>query len=84
MLIGVVISSIMMAALYTSYTVVNGSYTQVADKETMSRTGRDIIGMLLRDIRMAGYFDINSVRVASNEMYPIIITKSNTFKGDSR
>ena len=48
MLIGIVISSIMMGALYTSYTVVNGSYTQVADKETMSRTGRDIVGMLLR------------------------------------
>tara|TARA_B100001250_G_scaffold80695_1_gene66372 strand:- start:2944 stop:3807 length:864 start_codon:yes stop_codon:yes gene_type:complete len=84
LLIGVVISSIMMAALYTSYNVVNNSYSQVSDRANISRTGRDITGMLLRDIRMAGYFDINSVRVASNEMYPIIITKSNTFKGDSR
>ena len=29
MLIGVVISSIMMAAIYTTYTVVNNSYGQV-------------------------------------------------------
>jgi len=84
MLIGIVISSIMMGALYTSYTVVNGSYTQVADKETMSRTGRDIVGMLLRDIRMAGYFDVNSVQVAGDQMYPLIISKSTNFSGTSR
>ena len=84
MLIGIVISSIMMGALYTSYTVVNGSYTQVADKETISRTGRDIVGMLLRDIRMAGYFDVESVQVAGNEMVPLIIGKSTNFSGGSR
>ncbi len=67
MLIGIVISSIMMGALYTSYTVVNGSYTQVADKETMSRTGRDIVGMLLRDIRMAGYHDVDSIKVTTKD-----------------
>ena len=84
MLIGIVISSIMMGALYTSYTVVNGSYTQVADKETMSRTGRDIVGMLLRDIRMAGYHDVDSIKVAGNEMFPIEISKSKNFSGASR
>lgn len=84
MLIGIVISSIMMGALYTSYTVVNGSYTQVADKETMSRTGRDIVGMLLRDIRMAGYHDVDSIKVAGNEMFPIEISKSTNFSGASR
>ena len=84
MLIGIVISSIMMGALYTSYTVVNGSYTQVADKETISRTGRDIVGMLLRDIRMAGYFDVDSVKIAGNAMHPLIIGKSTNFSGASR
>ena len=84
MLIGIVISSIMMGALYTSYTVVNGSYTQVADKETISRTGRDIVGMLLRDIRMAGYFDVDSVKIAGDAMHPLIIGKSTNFSGASR
>ena len=54
-LIGVVISSIMMAAMYTSYTVVNNSYGQVVDKAKISRSGRDIVEMLMRDIRMAGF-----------------------------
>ena len=54
-LIGVVISSIMMAAMYTTYSVVNNSYQQVVDKAKISRSGRDIVEMLMRDIRMAGF-----------------------------
>ena len=83
-LIGIVISGVMMAALYTSYNVVNNSYSQVSDKANISRTGRDIIGMLIRDIRMAGYFDIDSIKIASKAMYPIVINKSSTFSGNSR
>ena len=54
-LIGVVISSIMMAAMYTTYSVVNNSYGQVTDRAKISRSGRDIVEMLMRDIRMAGF-----------------------------
>ena len=58
-LIGVVISMIMMAAMFTSYNAVNNSYSQVIDRAKISQTGRDMIGMLVRDIRIAGfrYFD---------------------------
>ena len=58
-LIGVVISMIMMAAMFTSYNAVNNSYSQVIDRAKISQTGRDLIGMLVRDIRIAGfrYFD---------------------------
>ena len=55
MLIGVVISSIMMGAIYTTYTVVNNSYGQVTERAKISRSGRDIIEMMMRDIRMAGF-----------------------------
>ncbi len=54
-LIGVVISSVMMAAMYTTYNVVNKSYSQVTDRAKISRSGRDIVEMLMRDIRMAGF-----------------------------
>ena len=54
-LIGVVISSIMMAAMYTTYSVVNNSYGQVTDRAKISRSGRDIVEMMMRDIRMAGF-----------------------------
>ena len=54
-MIGVIITSIMMAAVYTSYSVVNQSYSQVADKAKISRASRDIVTMLMRDVRMAGF-----------------------------
>ena len=54
-LIGVVITTIMMAAMYTSYTVVNQSYTQVSEKARISKGSRDLISMLMRDVRMAGF-----------------------------
>ena len=43
MLIGVVISSIMMGAIYTTYTVVNNTYSQVTERAKISRSGRDIV-----------------------------------------
>ena len=45
-LIGIVISVLMMAAIFTSYSAVNNTYSQVIDKAKISQTGRDIIGML--------------------------------------
>ena len=54
-MIGVIITSIMMAAVYTSYSVVNQSYSQVTDKAKISRASRDIVTMLMRDVRMAGF-----------------------------
>ena len=42
-LIGVVISTMMMAAMYTTYSVVNNSYSQVTDRAKISRSGRDLI-----------------------------------------
>ena len=55
MLIGVAVSSIMIGAMYSSYTVINNSYSKVTDVASISRSGRDIVAMLMRDIRMAGY-----------------------------
>ena len=55
MLISIVISTIMMAAMYTTYNIVNKTYSQVADRAKISSAGRDIVEMLMRDIRMAGF-----------------------------
>ena len=69
MLIGVVVSSIMIAAMYTSYTVINNSYSRVTDVAAISRSGHDIVSMMMRDIRMAGfkyYYGYN----AENEALP--------------
>ena len=55
MLIGIVITSMMILAIITSYNVVNKSYSQVTDRAKISRSGRDIVEMMMRDLRMAGF-----------------------------
>ena len=54
-LIGIIITSIMVGAMYTSYNVVSGAYKQVSDKAKISSSSRDLITMIMRDIRMAGF-----------------------------
>ena len=78
-LIGILISVVMMAAMFTSYQVVNNTYSQVADRAKISTAGRDVLGMMLRDIRNAGFKYFNDDIKTSNEHSPIIITKSTNF-----
>ena len=54
-LIGILITTLMMGALYTTYNVVNNTYSQVSEKAKISRSSRDLVSMLMRDIRMAGF-----------------------------
>ena len=69
MLIGIVISSIIIGAMYTTYSVINQTYSRVTDVAGISKSGRDIVSMIMRDIRMAGfkyYYGYN----AENEARP--------------
>ena len=61
MLIGIVISVIIMAAMFASYSAINNSYSQVTDKAKASQSGRNILAIIMRDIRQAGfkYFEDN-------------------------
>ena len=78
-LIGIVISMIMMGAMFTSYTVVNNSYSQVSDKAQISQSARNLVGMIVRDVRMAGYKYFNDTIKTTNEHLPIKITKAKNF-----
>ena len=73
-LIGIVISSIMMAAMYASYTAVNNSFQKVTDKAKVSQTGRSVLNMLVRDIRMAGFKYYGDDLKVSDP--PILISKT--------
>jgi len=73
-LIGIVVSSIMMGAMYTTYSAVNNTYSQVTDRAKISQSGRDVVGMMLRDIRMAGFKYFNDNIKTTNEHIPILIT----------
>ena len=73
-LIGIVISVIIMAAMYTSYQAINGSYSQVTGKAKASQTGRNVLGMLMRDLRQAGFKFLEDNII--NDDQPISITKN--------
>ena len=55
MLVGVAVTALMMGAMFASYTAVNSSYKQVTDKARISSSSRDIVGMMMKDIRLAGF-----------------------------
>lgn len=73
-LIGIVISVIIMAAMYASYDAVNSSYSQITDRAKISQSGRNILGMMVRDIRQAGFKYYEDIIANSNE--PIKITEN--------
>ena len=77
-LIGIVISVLMMAAIFTSYTAVNNTYSQVIDKAKISQSGRDIIGMLVRDVRIAGFKYFSDTSKAPTNYNPILIKKNSS------
>ena len=78
-LIGILISVIMMGAMFTSYNAVNNTYRQVTDRAKISQSGRDIVGMIVRDVRMAGFKYFNDNIQTTDQHSPIIITKSSNF-----
>ena len=71
-IIGIVISVVIMGAMYASYTAINNSYSQVTDKAKASQTGRNVLGMMMRDLRQAGFkvFEDN----ITNDDEPVNIT----------
>ena len=79
-LIGILISVIMMGAMFTSYNAVNNTYRQVTDRAKISQSGRDIVSMIVRDVRMAGFKYFNDTIQTTDKHAPIIITKSTNFK----
>ena len=78
-LIAIVIVSLMMAAMFTSYTLVNSTYRQVTDRAKISQAGRDTVGTMLREIRMAGFRYVNDDIAASTQHNPIRIYKGTGF-----
>ena len=81
-LIGIIISTVMMGAMYTSYNAVSGSYSQVSDRAKISNQGRDLVGMIVRDIRNAGFSYFGDNIPVTSAHSPIIITKAKNFNSE--
>ena len=64
-LVAIIIGTITVAAMFYSYNIFNKSYQGVADKAKMSTSTRNALTMIARDLRNAGYYDINWLNDAS-------------------
>ena len=58
-MIALVISLISVAAIYNAYLFFNKSYQGLLDKAAISDAGRTSLSIIAKDLRNAGYKDIN-------------------------
>ena len=77
-LISVVVSALAIATLYASYDIVDKQYQKIRDVTVLSQSGRNILVMVKRDIRMAGftYRDDTGKLIYGSISEPIKITDS--------
>ena len=81
LLVGVAVTALMMGAMLATYTVVNNSYRQVLDKAAISSSSRDIVGMMVRDIRLAGfkyYHGVNDEGIPTSDNLTYVTGLTNT------
>ena len=64
-LVAIMIGTVTVAAMFYSYNIFNKSYQSVADKAEMSTSTRNALSMIARDLRNAGYYDINFLNRSS-------------------
>ena len=67
-LVSIVIGVISIAAAFASYGYFNKSYKSVSQKAAINSSARDALTVIARDLRNAGYIDINFTRDARPEI----------------
>ena len=67
-LVAIVIGIISIAAAFSSYGYFNKSYKSVSQKAAINNSARDALTVIARDLRNAGYIDINFTRDARPEI----------------
>ena len=67
-LVSIVIGAISIAAAFASYNYFNKSYKSVSQKAAINSAARDALTVIARDLRNAGYIDINFTRDSRPEI----------------
>ena len=68
LLVSIVIGAISIAAAFASYNYFNKSYKSVSQKAAINSAARDALTVIARDLRNAGYIDINFTRDSRPEI----------------
>ena len=77
-LVAVVIGVISILAAFSSYNYFNKSYKSVSQKSAINSSAREALTVIARDLRNAGYIDINYTKDSRPEIN--LINLRNKFK----
>ena len=61
-LVALIIGTISVAAVFYSYNIFNRSYQGIVEKASISKSGRNALSQLARELRNVGYKDINQTK----------------------
>ena len=81
-LVAVVIGVISILAAFSSYNYFNKSYKSVSQKSAINSSAREALTVIARDLRNAGYIDINYTRVSRPEIKLIQLRQKYPGAGD--
>ena len=70
-LVAIAVSSIALASLYVAYDIIERRYTKLRETAIMQQTGRSVLRIIERDIRIAGfrYQEVNNATLLSYIRY---------------
>jgi len=66
-LVALIIGTISAAAIFYSYNIFNRSYQGIVEKASISKSGRNALSQLARELRNVGYKDINQLQASLEE-----------------
>ena len=66
-LVALIIGTISVAAIFYSYNIFNRSYQGIVEKASISKSGRNALSQLARELRNVGYKDINQLQASLEE-----------------
>jgi|GEM_PF-1991968 prepilin-type N-terminal cleavage/methylation domain-containing protein len=61
LLVATAVGSIVMAMAFSSFSVINQKYQKYSDLSTLHRSASQVLNIITRDLRMAGYQDLDTV-----------------------
>jgi len=73
LLVATAVGSIVMAMAFSSFSVINQKYQKYSDLSNLHRSATQVLNIITRDLRMAGYQDLDTV----NGLITLAITTEN-------
>ena len=73
LLVATAVGSIVMAMAFSSFSVINQKYQKYSDLSNLHRSATQVLNVITRDLRMAGYQDLDTV----NGLITLAITTEN-------